>query len=265
MTVFASVNSGPASESLGFHAVTVPMYTPGAARVAARYTTGMSVSRAPAGTVVGAESHGALLCRRNCAARRPATWRTRNTWSVSPGPAKPSRRNAADPPPEGEGERGDSWVRTRYSDPWCPPSSQRYAASRRGSPAPSSSTVSPPNGVAEARSAWTTSAALTLRPSWSVAERRHAASPAAWGAAMLVPPLISLPVSHRGTAENATPGVTRSGFASSPPRELHQPITSAAGGLPGCAGRANAPGKAAPTDTARSAEPGNPVVERPGP
>src|SRR3989441_7704440 len=56
---------------------------------------------------------------------------------------------------------------------------------------------------------------------------------------MLVPPLISLPVSHRGTEENATPGVTRSGFASSPPRELHHPITSAAVGVPGCARRAD--------------------------
>src|SRR5437879_8595357 len=82
---------------------------------------------------------------------------------------------------------------------------------------------------------------------------------------MLVPPLISLPVSHRGTEENATPGVTRSGFASSPPRELHQPITSAAVGVPGCAGQAKAPGNAAPTDSARSAEPGKPIVERPGP
>ena len=82
---------------------------------------------------------------------------------------------------------------------------------------------------------------------------------------MLVPPLISLPVSHRGTDENASPGVTMSGFASSPPRELHQPTTSAAGGAPPCAGRANAPGKTAPTDSARSAEPGKPKVDSPGP
>src|SRR2546426_6959091 len=81
---------------------------------------------------------------------------------------------------------------------------------------------------------------------------------------MLVPPLISLPVSHRGTDENASPGVTMSGFASSPPRELHQPTTSAAGGAPPCAGRANAPGKTAPTDSARSAEPGKPTVDSPG-
>ncbi len=72
-----------------------------------------------------------------------------------------------------------------------------------------------------------------------MADRRQAASPAAWGAAMLVPPLISSPVFQRGTVEKATPGATRSGFASSPPRELHQPITSGGGGVPGWAGRAN--------------------------
>src|SRR5690242_21558346 len=98
-----------------------------------------------------------------------------------------------------------------------------------------------------------------------MAERRHAASPAAWGAAMLVPPFTSFSVSQRGTEENATPGVTRSGLASSPPRELHQPITSGAGGIPACGGRAKAPGYEAPTDRARSAEPGNPMVESPGP
>src|SRR5213082_2729134 len=70
------------------------------------------------------------------------------------------------------------------------------------------------------------SAALTLRPSCDMADRRHAARPAACGAAMLVPPLISSPVFQRGTDENATPGATRSGFATSAPRELHHPITS---------------------------------------
>src|SRR3989454_8210279 len=98
-----------------------------------------------------------------------------------------------------------------------------------------------------------------------MAEVRHAASPAACGAAMLVPPLISLPVPQRGTAENATPGVTRSGLATSPPRELHQPSTSAAGGVPAWAGRANAPGKIAPIESAKSAEPGKPSVDSPGP
>src|SRR5207244_2196803 len=97
------------------------------------------------------------------------------------------------------------------------------------------------------------SAALTLRPSCSIAEMRQAASPAACGAAMLVPPLISFPVSQRGTAEKATPGVTRSGLASSPPRELHQPSTSRAGGVPAWAGRAKAPGKTAPTERAKPA------------
>ena len=98
-----------------------------------------------------------------------------------------------------------------------------------------------------------------------MADRRHAARPAACGAAMLVPPLISSPVFQCGTVENATPGATRSGFASSPPRELHHPITSGAAAVPGCTGRAKAPGYEAPTDSARSAEPGNPRVDRPGP
>src|SRR5207249_10293393 len=109
------------------------------------------------------------------------------------------------------------------------------------------------------------STALTLRPSCAMADRRHAARPATCGAAMLVPPLISSPVFQRGTDENATPGATRSGFATSAPRELHHPITSGAGAVPGCTGRAKAPGYDAPTDSARSAEPGNPSVERPGP
>src|SRR2546427_3812747 len=98
-----------------------------------------------------------------------------------------------------------------------------------------------------------------------MAEMRHAASPAACGAAMLVPPLISLPVSQRGTDENATPGVTRSGLATSPPRELHQPSTSAAGGGPPLAGRANAPGKIAPIESAKSAETGKPSRGSPRP
>src|SRR5438105_14175164 len=98
-----------------------------------------------------------------------------------------------------------------------------------------------------------------------MADRRHAARPAACGAAMLVPPLISSPVFQRGTDENATPGATRSGFATSPPRELHHLITSGAGAVPGCTGRAKAPGEDAPTDSARSAEPATPRVESPGP
>src|SRR3989449_2283074 len=127
-------------------------------------------------------------------------------------------------------------------------------------PAPWSMALAPANGMADTRSACAISAAPTARPSWASAETRQAASPAACGAAMLVPPLISLPVSQRGTDENASPGVTMSGFATSPPRDLHQPTTSAAGGAPPCAGRANAPGKTAPTDSARSAEPGKPMV-----
>src|SRR5256884_7523507 len=132
-------------------------------------------------------------------------------------------------------------------------------------PAPWSIALAPANGTADTRSACALSAAPPARPSGASAETRQAASPAACGAAMLVPPLISLPVSQRGTDENASPGVTMSGFASSPPRELHQPTTSAAGGAPPCAGRANAPGKTAPTDSARSAEPGKPMVDGPGP
>src|SRR2546422_5712786 len=97
-------------------------------------------------------------------------------------------------------------------------------------PAPWSIALAPANGTADTRSACAISTAPTARPSCARAETRQAARPAACGAAMLVPPLISLPVSQRGTDENASPGVTMSGFASSPPRELHQPTTSAAGG-----------------------------------
>ena len=73
---------------------------------------------------------------------------------------------------------------------------------------------------------------------------------------MLVPTFTSFPVSQRGTVENAMPGVTMSGLASSPPRELNQPRTSRAGGTPGCGGRAKTPGNVAPTESARSADPG---------
>ena len=81
------------------------------------------------------------------------------------------------------------------------------------------------------------SAATARLPSCVSADTRQAARPAACGDAMLVPPLISLPVSQRGTLENATPGVTTSGFASSPPRELNHASTSRAGGTPGCGAR----------------------------
>ena len=108
MTVLGRANNGPASVSLGFQAVTVPVWTPGAASAALAYVTGISVSRAPAGTSVGAPTQGTLDRSRNCAARSPATCRTRNSCSVSPGPASPSRRNAPDAPPS---------VRTTYSDP----------------------------------------------------------------------------------------------------------------------------------------------------
>src|SRR5256712_13757724 len=132
-------------------------------------------------------------------------------------------------------------------------------------PAPWSIALAPANGTADTRSACAISTGPTARPSCARAETRQAARPAACGAAILVPPLISFPVSQRGTDENASPGVPTSGFARSPPRELHQPTTSAADGAPPCAGRANAPGKMAPTDSATSAEPGQPRADTPGP
>ena len=73
MTVLGRANNGPASVSLGFQAVTVPTYTPGAASAERAYATGISVSRAPAGTSAGAPSQGTLDRSRNCAARSPAT------------------------------------------------------------------------------------------------------------------------------------------------------------------------------------------------
>ena len=111
---------------------------------------------------------------------------------VSAGPDSPARRNAADPP---------SGVRTTYTAPWCPATSQRYAASSFGTPAPASRILVPASGVAETRSACITSAAPGRRPSCVIADTRHAASPVACGAAMLVPPLISSPVFQRGTEE----------------------------------------------------------------
>src|SRR5207244_12863171 len=139
-----------------------------------------------------------------------------------------------------------------------PASSQASAASDRGRPAPAPIAVSPLNGTADARSACATSAALTRRPppDCCTAERRQAARPATWGAAMLVPPFTSFSVSQRGTDEKATPGATRSGLASSPPRQPHPPHPSAAGGVPAWGGRAKAPGYEPPPDRARSAAPG---------
>src|SRR6266568_9505466 len=132
-------------------------------------------------------------------------------------------------------------------------------------PAPWSIALAPANGAADTRSACAISAAPTARPSWARAETRQAARPAACGDDMLVPPLISFPVSQRGTLENATPGVTMSGFASSPPRELNHASTSRAGGTPCRGGPVKTPGKAAPTVSARLDEPGNPSVDHPGP
>src|SRR5881394_1372963 len=45
MTVLGRANNGPASVSLGFQAVTVPVWTPGAASAALAYVTGISGSR----------------------------------------------------------------------------------------------------------------------------------------------------------------------------------------------------------------------------
>src|SRR2546430_14751678 len=95
-TVLGSVNSAPASVSLGFQPLTAPMYTPGAANADRWYTTGISVSRAPATTVAGAASHGALLFRRNCAARQPPTWRIWERCSGAAGAAGPARGEAAE-------------------------------------------------------------------------------------------------------------------------------------------------------------------------
>src|SRR6266571_1739515 len=125
--------------------------------------------------------------------------------------------------------------------------------------------VAPGNGRADTRSACTTSDAVARRPSCASAETRQARSPVACGAAMLVPSLISSPVAQGGTTENATPGVTTSGFTNSPPRELNQARTSRGAGTPGWGARANTPGNVAPTDSARSAEPGKPIAGNDGP
>src|SRR5256885_15369041 len=115
-TVLGRVKSAPATVSLGFQTVTVPTYTPGAVRADARYTTGISVSRAPATTVAGTASQGTLLLSRNCAARRPATWRTWNDCTVSPGSRRASRGNAAETP---------AGTRTTEGAPRGPPTTQR--------------------------------------------------------------------------------------------------------------------------------------------
>src|SRR5258706_14558150 len=102
------------------------------------------------------------------------------------------------------------------------------------------------NGRADLRSAWAMSLAVARRPSCASADTRQAARPAACGDDMLVPPLISLPVSQRGTLENATPGVTMSGLASSPPRELNHPNTSRGAETPGSGAAPKTPGELAP-------------------
>ena len=62
---------------------------------------------------------------------------------------------------------------------------------------------------------------------------RHAANPDMYGADMLVPALISFPVSNPGTVEKAQPGASRSGFANRPPRPLNDSTKSVwAGGAP---------------------------------
>ena len=52
---------------------------------------------------------------------------------------------------------------------------------------------------------------------------------------MLVPALISFPVSNAGTLENAQPGASRSGFPNRPPRPLNDSTKSlSAGAAPSC-------------------------------
>ena len=97
-------------------AATVPTYTPGAAKLAPRYATAMSVAGAPARIWAGTESHAASLRRSNCAARNPMAGATWKDCTVSPGPARPSRRKAAELP---------LGVRTTYTAPWCPAASHR--------------------------------------------------------------------------------------------------------------------------------------------
>ena len=97
--MLTSRKSGPARASPGFQAVTVPTYSPGDASAGGAKVTGISVSRDPATTLGGADSHDASLLSANCDTRTPVTCRTRKVSSVSPGPARPLRRNAADPLP----------------------------------------------------------------------------------------------------------------------------------------------------------------------
>src|SRR2546430_17564913 len=75
ITVFTSVNNGPASVSCGFNAVIVPTYTPGAASAERRYATRISVVLGPAATLSAVLSHGTFDRKANSAERRPARGR----------------------------------------------------------------------------------------------------------------------------------------------------------------------------------------------
>ena len=109
------------------------------------------------------------------------------------------------------------------------------------------------------------SVARAARLACSRADCKSAAAPAICGAAMLVPPEISPPRFHRGTLENATPGAQTSGLAVSPPRALKSAITSASIARPAGREPENTPGYSAQTDKMCSADPGNPIVDMPGP
>jgi hypothetical protein len=126
--------------------------------------------------------------------------------------------------------------------------------------------VVPGIGLAVALSAAVSSADdAGCPPPAIMADWSNAAAPLSCGAAMLVPPATSSPTSQAGTLENATPGAHRSGFCRLPPRLLHQPSTSSGERPPGCGGLANTPGNNAQAASAKSADPGNPIVEMPGP
>src|SRR5688572_28859174 len=80
---------------------------------------------------------------------------------------------------------------------------------------------------------------------------------------MLVPCLTSSAAFHRGTLLYATPGAMMSGFATSPPRALKSAMISVPAPVRPSGRKAD--GTVPPTEIARPAEPGNPMVESPGP
>src|SRR2546422_10381587 len=82
---------------------------------------------------------------------------------------------------------------------------------------------------------------------------------------MLVPALISFPVSKEGTVEKAHPGASRSGLPDRPPRPLNEPTKSpATGGAPSPSGGREKPRSAPPPANAPSAAPGRAPEGNPG-